>query len=222
MSGPSSLSTRAYALWLQVKSIFPNAVFTSGARSASSNSNIPGASSGSQHLTGDAFDFQVPGMDPLDVQNVIGASGLNYGQNIAEYGLGMNPRNHLSVTGTRANGKPIVGENKTGINGVYSTNSINVGDGRAWLTTNLGGAVGNPIADILQGLGTGLEAPSKALNGVPILGDLANNRPLTDLNSWFTRIALVVFALIFIAAALFAFKGSDALATISKAGKVLS
>lgn len=222
MSDPSTLSARAYSLWLQVKSIFPNAIFTSGGRSVSSNSSIPGASSGSQHLVGDAFDYKVPGMDPQDVQNIIGASGLDYGQNIAEYGLGMNPRNHLSVTGTRANGTPIVGENKLGVNGVYSTNSINIGDGRAWLTQNLGGAVGNPIGSILHGLGIGLEAPAKALSGVPILGDVVNNRPLVDLNSWFTRIALVLFALIFIAAALFAFKGSDAVAMVSKAGKVLS
>lgn len=217
MSGPSGLSARAYALWLEVKRIFPTAVFTSGARSASHNAGIPGASKGSQHIHGDAFDFQVPGMDPRKVQSVIAASGLTYGQNIAEYGLGMGPRNHLSVTGTRANGRPIMGENLIAQNGKYNSNLVSIGDGRDWLVKNWGGAIGNPIADALEGFGDMLEAPAKGLSDVPILGDVVNNRDMS-LDGWFNRIALVVFALIFIAAAVFAFKGSDAIAMISKAG----
>lgn len=223
MSGAESLSAQAYQLWLRVKSIFPNAIFTSGARSASSNSGIRGASKTSQHLTGDAFDFVVPGVDPMDVQRtLVGNLGVPFGQSIAEYGAGMGPRNHLS-TGSR-------NQLLTANNGVYrvtgtaptSALTPTTGMGRADLIARYGPTVGNALADALAATGTVLEAPAKALEGVPILGSIVNNKPLTDWDGWFKRIALVVFALIFIAAAVFAFKGSDAINMVSKARKVMS
>lgn len=208
-----SLSANARALWDRVQGIFPGAILTSGKR----NHIPPGGSKTSQHFDGDAFDFVVPGVDPKTVQQTIAQRlGLPFGQSIAEYGLGMGPRNHLS-TGTK-------GQLMTANNGKYSTigyapprsgtelNTDGAGYGREALKNMLGDSWGNWLSDGLgsDGLGGALTAPAEAIEN------------LTDWNSWFQRGALIVFALIFIAAAVFAFKGGDAINIISSARKATS
>lgn len=206
-----SLSANARALWNRVQSIFPNARLTSGQR----DYVPPGGSKTSQHKTGDAFDFVVPGVDPKTVQATLSQSlGLPFGQSIAEYGLGMGPRNHLS-TGSK-------GQLMTANNGAYRTTGYapqrsgaelstdGAGYGREALKQMLGDGWGNWISDGLggDGLGGALTAPAEAIESLA-----------PDWNAWFQRIALGVFALIFIAAAVFAFKGGDAINMISSARK---
>jgi hypothetical protein len=191
------LTTDARVLWMRVKQLFPNARMTSGARSRSHNSGIPGASNTSQHIGGNAFDFVVPGMDPLQVQATIAKDlGIPFGQSIAEYGLGMGPRNHLSVPGSNP------GQLLTARNGRYTVTgrvplNMGAGAGRDALRNILGDDWGNWMADGLGegGLGGALTAPAEALESLA-----------PDWDSWFKRGALVIFALIFIAAALFSFK----------------
>lgn len=192
------LTTDARVLWLRVKQLFPNAVPTSGRRDPS---NIPrGGSRTSQHHTGDAFDFQVPGMDPLNVQATIARDlGLPFGQSIAEYGLGMGPRNHLS-TGSRnqllvaRDGRyTVTGTAPAPVGGVSLGSGA--GAGRDVLRQWLGDDWGNWLSDGIEGTGDVLKAPGDAIDNLA-----------PDWDAWLKRIALVVFALIFIAAALFSFK----------------
>jgi hypothetical protein len=84
------------------------------------------------------------------------------------------------------------------------------GYGRDALKALLGDKIGNQVSDSLGGDGLGgvLTDTSKALT--------------PDFSAWFQRIAMGAFALIFIAAALFAFKSSDALNSIGNARKALS
>lgn len=144
-----------------------------------------------------------------------------------------------------ADGGETTGDIARGRSYLYSTNQINIGGGsgwqsgaannstvvvpapgRQWLLDNIPFGMGGPIADALSGLGTGLKAPGEALDNVPVIGDIKDmagnvieGKPIIDFDSWFTRIALIVFALIFIAAALFTFKGADAIAIVQKVGK---
>lgn len=185
------LTTDARVLWMRVQQLFPNARMTSGRRDPS---NIPrGGSRNSQHHTGDAFDFQVPGMDPLQVQQRIVADlGLPFGQSIAEYGLGMGPRNHLS---TGARGQLLVArDGRYTVTGTVPLDA-GTGAGRDVLNRWLGDDWGNWFSDGLEGVGDTLKAPGDAIDNLA-----------PDWDDWLKRIALVVFALIFIAAALFSFK----------------
>lgn len=210
-----TLTSRAQALVDQIYSMFgaQNVTLTSGARSASHNATIPGASGGSQHIGGNAFDFQVAGYDPATVQAMIAGSipSSGYGQNIQEYGLGMNPRNHLSATGVRANGTPIVGENLIGRDGRYTPITVSPlsADPKTW-GDQIAATLGPWAGSISNSIGTGLTAPADAIK--------AEAKKLSpDLNSWFMRISVGLFALVFIAAALFALKGGDVISSVKGA-----
>ena len=74
-------------------------VLSSGYRCPTLNAAIGGASN-SQHVTGQAADFNVIGMQPLDVCRMIAASSLKWGQTIAEYCTGGGGWVHIS-TGTK-------------------------------------------------------------------------------------------------------------------------
>lgn len=201
----AGLTAQAQALVDRVYSLFgaSNVTLTSGARSVGANSGIAGASRTSQHLTGNAFDFQVSGYDPKDVQALIAGSGISYGQSIAEYGAGMNPRNHLGV-GTK-------GQNLVGTNGQYtpivvSPVSANAGTWGDQIAATFGVEAGN----VSDAVGRALSAPGNALDG-------AVKSVAPDLNSWFMRISVGALALVFIAAALFALKGGDVIQSVKGA-----
>lgn len=196
-ANPTNITPAATSLWLRVKQLFPNAIATSGGRSAAHNATIPGSSTTSQHIGGNAFDFVVPGMDPMQVQKVIAESlGMPFGQSISEYGLGMGPRNHLSV-GTK-------GELKKAVNGKYSLLGI-VRDWEKDILKQLG---------LSDGLAETWVDPDKSLTDAAT--QTANEA--VDFNGWFGRIAIAVFALILIAAAVFTFKAGNIASIISKKG----
>lgn len=71
---------------------------SSAFRSPELNAATPGSSSTSQHPKGEAWDFKVPGMKPIDVIRKIVASGIEFDQLIDEYGSWV----HASY---KANGK---------------------------------------------------------------------------------------------------------------------
>lgn len=82
--------------------------------------------------------------------------------------------------------------------------------GRKALDAILGPDWGTTVSNGLFGLGDLLATPGNAIDGA-----VASVTP--DWNAWFQRGALLVFALILIAAAVFAFKGGDAI-NLVKAG----
>ncbi len=211
----ASLTAQTQALVDRVYSLFgaKNVTLTSGDRSASHNATIPGASSGSQHIGGNAFDFKVAGYDPATVQAMIAGAipSTGYGQNIQEYGLGMNPRNHLSAVGTRANGTPIVGETLIGRDGRYTPIKVSPisADPKTW-GDQIAATLGPWAGSISNFMGTGLAAPGDAI-------DSAVNSVVPDLNSWFMRISVGVLAIVFIAAALFALKSGDVIQSVKGA-----
>lgn len=182
---------------------------TSGYRSPAHNAKIKGSSKNSQHMVGEAFDFVVydqngKRVDPMLVQATIAASGLDYGQNIAEYGAGMGPRNHLSVP-SPTNQR----ENKRAMDGRYSAHydiKPSLLDKGKALLTNAGTALGmiSPVGMI----GTALTTENA--DGETIL-DGAN--PFSFGQGTINRVALAVLAVIFIAAAVFAFKANDLVST---------
>lgn len=201
----ASLTARAQSLADQVYSLFgaDNVTLTSGARTAGHNATIKGASPSSQHIGGNAFDFQVAGYDPKDVQAILAGSGISYGQNIAEYGAGMNPRNHLGV-GTK-------GQTLLGTNGQYAPIKVtpvtaNSGTWGDAINTALGPWAGS----ISNGLGTVLSAPGNAVEG-------AIKSVASPLDAWFMRVSIGVLAIVFIAAALFALKGGSVIQSVKGA-----
>lgn len=205
------LTDAAQNLLSQVQSIFGagNVTVTSGARSASHNAGIAGASKTSQHLTGDAFDFKVTGYNPDQVQAIISQSGLSFGQSIAEYGAGMNPRNHLSV-GTK--GQTLVAKD-----GRYSARTISEsaksfadkaladvsGNSRDWLKGVFGATVGDGLADAGQATGKALSLPGDTIDK-----GIATVTGSEVFNGYMSRAAILIFALVFIAAGVFALSGS--------------
>lgn len=210
MADINTLTAQARGLWYQVQSAFGSlgysTTLTSAGRTASHNATIAGASSTSQHIGGNAFDFQVRDssgniMDPLAVQSTISQLGLSYGQNIAEYGAGMNPRNHLSVPTST-----LQGQNKIGKDGVYSSNipsptsalaEAGLGQGRQFLQDSFkamglgdfGQKIANGISDGLEATGNALQAPGKAISGFT--------------ENWIIRGAIAAVAILLLAAAIF-------------------
>lgn len=192
------LTAEAMKLLNSVRSIFgaQNVIVTSGARSPSANARIPGASPTSQHIGGDAFDFRVTGRDPKDIQGVLAASGLSYGQSIAEYGLGMGPRNHLSV-GTK-------NETLIANNGKYKP--ITLEGTKSYLD-----GIREWERSILKGLGLNEDQANVWTDPDASVTEVV--AASVDWNGWFGRVAIGLFALIFIAAALFTFKGGGIIST---------
>jgi hypothetical protein len=89
-------------------------------------------------------------------------------------------------------------------------NTDGVGYGRDALKSILGVDTGNMLSDVLSGTGDVLAAPGNAVEGAV--------KSLTpDLGGWFQRGAFLIFALILIAAALFAFKGNTIIQTVKGA-----
>lgn len=217
---PNLLSGRARTLWGQVQEIFGGTgmtpVLTSTGRTQAEN-NIPGASKTSQHLTGDAFDFQVMQggkiVDPMSVQNVLASSGIGYGQNIAEYGLGMGPRNHLSVPTDKLQGQNLVARDgkysqlgktlaasgRSQANEVIakSLRSLGIGKDAAYEGSDA-------IAGVLSGAGSALKAPGEAIKS-----------PLENL---LMRGAVGAIALLLLAAAIFSIaKGNNPVTMVKSA-----
>lgn len=186
MSILDGLSPAARNLAQQVQSIFgaQNVTFTSGRR----DHIPPGGSKTSQHFSGNAFDFQVKGMDPLRVQEKIAAAGVSYGQSIAEYGLGMGPRNHLGV-GTK-------GENLVARDGRYSPVKLN---------SNVRDYAKRFLDDSLVDLFFGAK---DVATGDKSIGEAVTEAVTPDWNGWFGRITIALFALLLLAAALFMLRPS--------------
>lgn len=191
MANENLLTSAAQNLLQQVRDLFgsSNVTVTSTGRSASHNNSIPGASQTSQHLTGNAFDFTVAGMTPLNVQDALASSGIGYGQSIAEFGAGMGPRNHLGV-GTKL--QNLIGNNGKYLPRVPSIMPDGTGNGSATARALFGDKVGTYISDILGGaggVGDILKKPADAL--------------AFNANDWFLRIAFALIALLLIAFGLY-------------------
>lgn len=199
MSLLSKLSAPAQALALQIQNLFgaDNVTFTSGLRDAVSNSGIPGASKSSDHLGGNAFDFIVSGMSPQQVQSTIANSGIPFGQSIQEYGLGMGPRNHLSIPGASGH----LGQLLTGKNGSYNTTGYAnthqwaKADGESW-----GDYLGRISTQLNQSLPDPLTAAS---NGVSSVTNAVSDKVGSFLASYATRAALIILAILLLAGAIF-------------------
>jgi hypothetical protein len=183
----STLSPQALNLWQQVQGLFgaDNVTLTSAGRTAGNNASIPGASKTSDHLDGNAFDFRVKGIDPQAVQERIAAAGIGYGQNIAEYGAGMGPRNHLSIPTAKH-----AGENLLGVNGSYKK-----------LGSDLRAKVNAWESSLLQQFGVSKSSADVLTDPNATTGDAVS--AALNLNGWFSRITLALFALLLLAAALF-------------------
>lgn len=119
----------------------------------------------------------------------------------------MRPAPGAETTGDLARGKSFLSTNFSGTN-----LGSGMGAGRQALINLLGPEAANWLSDGLVTTGGVLQAPGKAVSGAV---DTAKNA--LDLNGWFTRGAILIFALIFIAAAVFAFKGGDII-QLAKAG----
>lgn len=73
----------------------------SGFRGKSVNAGTPGASKTSQHMKGEAADFEIPGVDDAEVHRwIVKESGLKFGQCILERPPGKSWI-HVSICGTR-------------------------------------------------------------------------------------------------------------------------
>lgn len=93
-----------------------------------------------------------------------------------------------------------------------ATTSLN-GSGRAALIQQFGPTVGGAMADALDMTGNVLGAPGRAIEGVPLAGDVKDVMQGQDpksvlFQSWFPRIGYALLAIVLIAAALFTMKGS--------------
>lgn len=225
MADVNTLSAQARALWGQVQSVFSGAGYsvdlTSAGRTASHNSSIPGASDTSQHIGGNAFDFQVRDsmgriVDPLAVQATLASQGLSYGQSIAEYGLGMNPRNHLSVPTSRLQGQTLVARG-----GKYTSNVPDIGRS---IISSVRSQANESIASALKGMGLSNESAyswSDAISGRMVqVGDALQapaNALTGGLQSWLLRGAVAIVAMLLIAAAIFSIAKGNNPVSIAKA-----
>lgn len=73
----------------------------SGFRGKSVNAGTPGASKTSQHMKGEAADFEIPGVDDAEVYRwIVKESGLKFGQCILERPPGKSWI-HVSICGNR-------------------------------------------------------------------------------------------------------------------------
>jgi len=73
----------------------------SGFRGPSVNAGTPGSSTTSQHMTGEAADIEIPGVDDAELHRwIVKDSGLKFGQCILERPPGRSWV-HVSICGTR-------------------------------------------------------------------------------------------------------------------------
>lgn len=218
MADANTLSANARNLWNQVQTTMSSLGFDTVLTSAGrSPGNVPrGGSKTSDHFNGNAFDFQVKDdkgriVDPLAVQATLMQSGLGYGQNIAEYGLGMNPRNHLSIPTARHTGENMV---QSG-DGVYKRIQPNIGRALA----NAGRSKAKSYIDAAK-VAIGLAVPGAAgVLGTPTPGSAVADAAGTALQPYLLRGAVGIVALLLIAAAIFALSRGQAVATVQRALK---
>jgi len=224
MADVNTLSANAQALWGRVQSTFSalglSTTLTSAGRSPEYNSTIAGASSGSQHIGGNAFDFQVRDskgniIDPLKVQATLATQGLVYGQNIAEYGRGMNPRNHLSTIGYRKDGSLIGGENLVTRGGAYQPIKIDASNSIAsGIADQARGWVRDIEHRFLTGLGFSTENADVLTN--PNSGVVETAGAIANSSQWILRGAIGAVALLLLGAAIFSIAKGNNPATLIK------
>lgn len=206
MADANTLSANARALWNKVQTVFDGmgyeTVLTSAGRSASHNAGIPGSSNTSQHIGGNAFDFQVKNaagqiIDPLAVQATLAQQGLTYGQSIAEYGLGMRPRNHLSVpTATLKNQTLVARDGKYTRNAVSSYNALAsdaVNKAFEWL------GIKSPVKAVNETARAAVDATTETVESVA-----------GGLQAWLLRGAVAIIGMLLLAAAIFALSKGQA------------
>lgn len=220
MADANTLSAQARSLWAQVQNTFSSigysTTLTSAGRSASYNAGIPGASSTSQHIGGNAFDFQVRDtrgnlVDPLAVQATLANQGLSYGQNIAEFGLGMGGRNHLSVPTASLNGQTLIGNN-----GKYSANVVQ--NAKA-ITAQTEGWGRTAIRDAFKALGLNPDSADKFSDSMQRTGDVMSQSanivadPLGT-SGLILRGSVAIVGVLLLAAAIFTLVGNQKSAII--------
>lgn len=210
MADANTLSAQARQLWNQVQATFSgmgySTVLTSAGRSADYNAGIPGASNTSQHIGGNAFDFQVKNVagvtiDPLAVQATLKAQGLSYGQSIAEYGLGMGPRNHLSIPTSTLQGQTLIARD-----GKYTKNTVSY-----WNQVAAG-----VIDDAFKAVG--IKSPIKSINDTATAAvDATVDTVAKPLQSWIIRGSVAIIGMLLVAAAIFSLSKSSLPAIIQTA-----
>ena len=205
----NTLSANARALWNNVQTTLGQLGFettlTSAGRSASENSALPNASKSSDHLLGNAFDFITTDsagrlVDPLRVQATLAASGIQYGQSIAEYkSSGAINANHLSVANDRHNMQTLIGRGSKyspNIIAASARSSANEAIASAMKSMGLSDDYAHRISDSVSGtmvgIGEALQAPGQYIADT------------FDLEGWIKRGAIAIVALILIMAAVFA------------------
>lgn len=82
---PQSMTPEQY--FAQVKSMYPNAVFTGGGRDPAHNAQVGGVPD-SMHLTNQAMDFQVPGVPAQQVFQHLSSTGLPMTEQLSEGQVG--------------------------------------------------------------------------------------------------------------------------------------
>lgn len=193
MSNPYGLSDAGYGLYTGIVGIFGqnNVVVTSGGRSASYNATIPGSSSTSQHIGGNALDFEVPGYTSEQVANIVGSSGMQYGQLI-----GYTTDNHVHI-GVGTKGQDLLKTAKGYVSTVWGT-------AKTLLSNSSGKAIANAIA---PGTGDALAAAAGVGGGGSItdgLGITGSCDWFCQLKNWLTdtqffqRVGIVILALVLI------------------------
>lgn len=118
----------------------------------------------------------------------------------------MRPAPGKETTGDLSRGTSVLNKNFSGVN--LSGDTINKA---------ASAAPGDVISTILGGILPGFGSTQKVVSDTTNAGVSAVSNAL-DLNGWFQRGAVLIFALIFIAAAVFAFRGSDIVQMVKAGG----
>lgn len=102
-SAPAPVSLTPEDYFSKVKALYPNAVFNGGGRSYARNLAVGGASH-SMHLSDQALDFNVPGVDHNQVFDTIRQAGLPVTESLSEGRIGSQGA-HLHVGWAPKNGQ---------------------------------------------------------------------------------------------------------------------
>jgi hypothetical protein len=188
MADERTLSDGARSLLDGVRNIFGanNVILTSAARSKERNSQIRGASSRSQHIGGDAFDFKVKGLTNDQVREGILQSDLTFGQLISETGAGMGPRTHLGIGD---GGRITIASDANAAKGrrYVDIGRKAQGEYRQFINRVLGKDIGDKVSDTLKSASDTIAKGGEALS-----------KPLSFVDGYILRGAIIVIGLILI------------------------
>lgn len=189
MPNPYNLSSSGLDLYSGLTGIFGenNVVVTSGGRSAAHNKAVGGVT-GSQHIGGNAIDFEVSGYTSQEVAQIVANSGMQYGQLI-----GYTNDNHVHI-GAGTKGQDLLKKGKDYISTTWKTAKNAIG-------SKVGDAVKTAANAYLPGSG-------EVLDGLGITGEcdwLCQFKKWMKETEFFQRTGLVVLSIVLIFSAFYLF-----------------